>query len=84
MVPKALPKQQDAAALAISKVTATVGGATCGGIFCRASGCLPDCQFEPRKLEFIDGRRQSPQESPVAWPLPKGLQMEPCQPGHIG
>lgn len=84
MVPKALPKQQDAAALTINKVAATVGGATCGVIICRASGCSPDCQFEPRKLEFIDCRRQSPQDSPVAWLLPKGLQMEPRQPGHIG
>lgn len=79
MLPKALPKQQVAAALAISKVTATVGV-----IICWASGCLPDCQFEPRKLELIHCKRQSPQESPVAWLLPKGLQMEPCQPGHIG
>lgn len=83
-VPKALPKQQDAAALTISKVAVTVGGATCGVIICRASGCSPDCQFEPRKLQFIDCRRQSPQDSPVAWLLPQGLQIEPRQPGHIG
>lgn len=84
MVIKAPSKQQDAAALSIRKVTVTVGGATCDGLICQASGCLLDCQFEPRKSELISGRLQSLQDSPVAWLLPKEFQMDPLQPGHIG